>query len=239
MLRTTWLFYNKRQFFASKLLYIYKVRIYSLGLGMINNITNIDTRMQQMSVKKTSPSQVSITTPAILGFKVPNLKEKATLRVKKFKRADDIIIAGEIEDHYVDIIEEEEKSYTNNDFNFFQTTPPKRKIKYLKNSYVIDYIQSPKMGCGLGTEALKGLAEKAMFDSRAEGRIVTFCTPVWKESSPAQFFYKLGFRFMNPSANEYIQECIVKKIPDLPPQIGMMYLPQRNLHKLLRYGDVF
>ncbi len=204
---------------------------------MINNISNVDTRMQQMSVVKTAPSQVSVTAPPILGFKVPCLKEKAILRVKKFKRADNIIIAGEIEDHYVDIVEEEEAP--NNGFNFFQLQPEKRKIKYLKNSYIIDYIQSPKMGCGLGTEALKGLAEKAMFDSKAEGRIVTFCAPVWKESSPAQFFYKLGFRFMDPTANEYIQDCIIKKVPDLPPQMGMMYLPKKNLHKLLRYGDVF
>lgn len=205
---------------------------------MINNITNVDTRMQQMSVVKTAPSQVSVTTPPILGFKVPLIKEKATLRVKKFKRADNIIIAGEIDDNYVDIVEEDGNTAITG-FNFFELTPQKKKTKYLKNSYVIDYIQSPKACCGLGTEALKGLAEKAMFDPKAEGRIVTFCTPVWKESSPAQFFYKLGFRFMDKKANEYIEECIIKKVPDLPPQIGMMYLPRTNLHRLLRYGDVF
>lgn len=205
---------------------------------MINNIASVDTRMQQMSVVKTAPSQISVTAPPILGFKVPCLKEKATLRVKKFKRSDNIIIAGEIDDDYVDIVEEDDTSFST-DLNFFQIMPKKRKIKYLKNSYIIDYIQSPKMKCGLGTEALKGLAEKAMFDSRAEGRIVTFCAPVWKESSPAQFFYKLGFRFMDSEANQYIEECIIKKVPDAPPQTGMMYLPKKNIHKLLRYGDLF
>ena len=207
---------------------------------MINNIANVDTHMRQMSVVKAVPSQVSIAMPPILGFKVPCLKEKATLRVKKFKRGDNIIIAGEIEDHYVDIVEEECDTDYSCEYSFF--TPPiikKKKTKYLKNAYVIDYIQSPKARCGLGTAALKGLAEKAMFDSRAEGRIVTFCAPVWKESSPAQFFYKLGFRFMDPSANEYIKDCLIKKVPDLPPQTGMMYLPKANLHKLLRYGDLF
>ena len=78
-----------------------------------------------------------------------------------------------------------------------------------------------------------------MFDTRADGRIVTYCAPVWKESSPAQFFYKLGFRFLDPTANEYMDECIIKKVPDLPPQTGMMYLPKNNINKLLRYGDVF
>ena len=206
---------------------------------MINNITNVDTRLQQqMGVSKANASHMSIATPPILSFKTPFIKEKATLRVKKFKRGDNIIIAGEIDDDYVDIIEEE-ISYSGGS-NFFQTPlRQKRKLKYLKNSYVIDYIQSPKIKCGLGTEALKGLAEKAFFDPKAEGRIVTFCAPVWKESSPAQFFYKLGFRFMDPSANEYVKDCIIQKVPDLPPQTGMMYLPKCNLHKLLHYGDLF
>ena len=205
---------------------------------MINNISNVDTHLQQMSVKKANPSLVSIATPPILSFKTPSVREKATLRVKKFKRSDDIIIVGEIDDDYVDIIEEKE-DFPPSNFNFFQTPVTNKKTKYLKNCYVIDYIQSPKVKCGLGTEALKGLAEKAMFDSRAEGRIVTYCAPVWHESSPAQFFYKLGFRFMDPNANEYISKCIVDKVPDLPAQQGMMYLPKRNIHKLLRYGDVF
>ena len=205
---------------------------------MINNITNVDTRMQQqMGVAKTSTSHVSIPMPPVVGFKTPNLKQKATLRVQKFKRADNIIIVGEIDDDYVDIVEE--KDLPTSGFNFFQLPSEKKCTKFLKNSYVIDYIQSPKQFCGLGTAAVKGLAEKAMFDPRAEGRIVTFCVPLWKESSPAQFFYKLGFRFMDPTANEYIEECIIKKVPDLPPQIGMMYLPKANLHKLLRYGDLF
>lgn len=206
---------------------------------MINNIANVNARVQQSSIIKPSMApHTRVVTPPVLSFKVPLGKEKAILRVKKFKRGDNIIIAGEIDDDYVDIIEEKER-ITDTNFNFFHGPIQMKKTKYLKNSYVIDYIQSPKMGCGLGTEALKGLAEKAFFDSKAEGRIVTYCAPVWQESSPAQFFYKLGFRFMDPDANEYIKDCINKKIPDLPPQTGMMYLPKNNLHKLLRYGEKF
>jgi hypothetical protein len=212
---------------------------------MINNISNVDARMQQqMSVAKATPSVSSVQITPILSFKTPFIKEKATLRVKKFKRGDNIIISGEIDDDYVDIVEENTEALTSDkyggtSFNFFQLTPEKKKTKFLKNCYVVDYIQSPKARCGLGTEALKGLAEKAMFDSKAEGRIVTFSSPVWRESSPALFFYKLGFRFMNKSSNEYMQECLIKKVPDIPPQIGMMYLPKSNLHKLLRYGELF
>ena len=215
---------------------------------MINNIATTDLR-PKMSVAKANPSVTSLSMPAILGFKTPQLKEKATIRVKKIKRGDNIIIPGEIDDNYVDIVEEEiapsKNSYDSSGMfsaagsMLFQAPSYKRKTKYLKNCYIIDYIQSPKTHCGLGTEAIKQLAEKAMFDTKAEGRIVTFSAPIMKESSPAIFFYKLGFRFTDPYSNEVIEECIQKNMPDIPAQIGMMYLPKNRLQKLLMYGELF
>ena len=223
---------------------------------MINNITGMDLR-PQLSVAKATPSVTSMSMPAILGFKTPPLKEKATIRVKKIKRGDNIAIPGEIDDDYVDIIEEEieykgkySKYFQDSGGggNFFTSkenpillTPRtyKRTTKYLKNCYIIDYIQSPKPKCGLGTEAVKQIAEKAMFDSRAEGRIVTFSAPIMKESSPALFFYKLGFRLTDPACNAVMEECLKNKMPDIPAQIGMMYLPKNRLNKLLHYGELF
>ncbi|MBE7710587.1 MAG: hypothetical protein E7Z92_00455 [Cyanobacteria bacterium SIG31] len=207
---------------------------------MVNNITNVDTRLQQMGVAKSGQSLVSLPMPPIIGFKTPKPLEKAELRYKKFKRADNIIIAGEIDDDYVDIIEEvEEYTAQSPTYGFVHKIPIKKKTKYLKDCYVLDYIQAVRQRQGQGTLALKGFVEKAFFDTRAQGRIVTFSSPVWKESSPAQFFYKMGFRFLDPEANSYIEECIVKKMPDSPPQTGMMYLPRKNIHRLLRYGDMF
>lgn len=208
---------------------------------MINNITTMDTR-PQMAVAKPMQSVTSMGMPPILGFKTPLLKEKAIIKVKKVKRGDNLLIPGDIEEDYVDIVEKEINTGTVGT-NFFSTpnfAPPiKQKFKYLKNCYLIDYIQSPKARCGLGTEAIKSLAEKAMFDSKAEGRIVTFSAPMVKEASPAIFFYKLGFRFTDPEANEYIEKCLRDKMPDIPAQVGMMYLPKTRLHKLLRYGELF
>lgn len=209
---------------------------------MINNISQVNAQMQQMNVVKTVSSQTGISLPPILGFKTPVGKPKATLRVKKFKRSEKIIIVGEIDDNYVDIVEETDYANSNPDnmsFTLENLVAKKKKVKYLKDCYIIDYIQSPQAHCGLGTEALKGLAEKAMFDPKIDGRIVTYSSPVWQESSPAIFFYKLGFRFMEPAANERIKECINKNIPDLPAQTGMMYLPRMQLHKLLHYGEMF
>lgn len=210
---------------------------------MINNITSMDMR-PQMAVAKPTASVSSFSMPPILGFKTIPLKEKATIRVKKLKRGDNIAIPGVIEDDYVDVVEEtlnlKRKPEEGNFFNQQSfIIPVKRKIQYLKNCYIIDYIQSPKPRCGLGAEAVKALAEKAMFDPKAEGRIVTFSAPLIKESSPALFFYKLGFRFTSPQANEYMEECLRKKVPDIPVQTGMMYLPKNRLHKLLHYGELF
>ena len=210
---------------------------------MINNITSMDMR-PQMAVAKPTASVSSFSMPPIQGFKTIPLKEKATIRVKKLKRGDNIAIPGVIEDDYVDVVEEtlnlERKPEEGNFFNQQSfIIPVKRKIQYLKNCYIIDYIQSPKPRCGLGAEAVKALAEKAMFDPKAEGRIVTFSAPLVKESSPALFFYKLGFRFTSPQANEYMEECLRKKVPDIPVQTGMMYLPKNRLHKLLHYGELF
>ena len=206
---------------------------------MINNITNVDSQIN-MAVAKTKASLVSVSMPPIIGFKTPNLKQKAQIRIKKIKRSDNLVIVGDIDEDYVDIVEDNLiENAPEGEFNFFQLQPEKRKTAFLKNCYIIDYIQSPRQRCGLGTEAVKSLAEKAMFDPRAEGRIVTFSAPVWKESSPALFFYKLGFRFIEKGANEYMEDCLIKKVPDIPPQIVMMYLPKSNLHKLLRYGELF
>ena len=211
---------------------------------MINNITNMDVR-PQIAVAKSAASVQSMWMPPILGFKTPPLKEKAKIQVKKIRRGDNLIIPGIIDDDYVDVVEEyvtlKDDNQENNFFasHFNNPVKIKRKIKYLKNCYLIDFIQSPKPRCGLGTEAIKALAEKAMFDPKAEGRIVTYSIPVLKEVSPALFFYKLGFRFTSPQANEYMEECIAKKIPDIPAQTGMMYLPKSRLHKLLRYGELF
>ena len=208
---------------------------------MINNVTNVDTHTN-MSITKAATTLASNPIPPLIGFRGKRADEKATLRVKKIKRNDNIIIVGNIDEDYVDYVDEgfiEEAPPQTGSFSFLKLPPQKKYTKYLKNCYVIDFIHSPRPKNGLGTEAIKILAEKAFFDTKANGRIVTFSTPVVKDCSPAIFFYKLGFRFTQESCNEHIEECIRKNEPDIPAQTGMMYLPKNNLQKLLRYGDLF
>ena len=136
---------------------------------MINNISGVNANLQQMNVVKAMPSKTGISLPPILGFRTPIGKGKANLRVKKFKRSDNIIIPGVIDDDYVDIVEENDYSGiddANQSFTFVNLMPKKKTTRYLKDCYIIDYIQTPQAHCGLGTEALKGLAEKAMFDPK-------------------------------------------------------------------------
>ena len=120
---------------------------------MINNITGMDLR-PQISVAKATPSLTSMSMPAILGFKTPLLKEKATIRVKKIKRGDNIIIPGEIDEDYVDIVEEEVEyrgkysqyaqdsggggNFFAESLGVFVPKTYKRQTKYLKNCYIID-----------------------------------------------------------------------------------------------------
>ncbi|MBQ7126600.1 hypothetical protein IJO12_05895 [bacterium] len=207
---------------------------------MINVVSNIDLR-SKMNVEKPRQSFVGNKIPPLLGFKTTIGKEKAIIRVKQFRRKDNIAIVGEIDDNYVDIVEEDfDISEQVDNFNFFRFGPnQKKKTKYLKDSYIIDYIQAPQMRCGMGTLAIKELAEKAFFDPKFDGRIVTYSAPISSDiQSPALFFYKLGFRFIEPEGNERMKECLEKNTIDIPPQIGMMYLPKYNIKKLLRYGDI-
>ena len=101
---------------------------------MINNISNVDTQIQRMSVAKSMTSHISVATPPILSFSAGFIKEKAILRVKKIKRGDNIAVVGVIDDDYVDSVEEE-REVNNSGYSFFKAEPVKFKVKYLKNLF--------------------------------------------------------------------------------------------------------
>ena len=67
---------------------------------MINNISNVDTRLPMSAAKTGSSMFGGVTMPPLLSFKKPPKKDKAELRVQKFKRSDNIIIEGVIDEDY-------------------------------------------------------------------------------------------------------------------------------------------
>ena len=97
---------------------------------MINNVTGVSASLPQMNVVKAMQSKTGISLPPVLGFKTPIGKGKANLRVKKFKRNDNIALAGEIDDDYVDIVEEnaenEDDGDMNSSFTFVNLMPKKK-----------------------------------------------------------------------------------------------------------------
>ena len=68
---------------------------------MINNVTNVDTHTN-MSITKAATTLASNPIPPLIGFRGKRADEKATLRVKKIKRNDNIIIVGNIDEDYVE-----------------------------------------------------------------------------------------------------------------------------------------
>ena len=118
--------------------------------------------------------------------------------------------------------------------------PSKRYVNYLKSCYKIENIEAPQRYQGAGTKAVQSVLERSLADNDTQGRIVVYAEITDGETSPAGFFYKLGFRFIDKSMNEVMENWIKKDIPTESPKItGMMYLPKENISKLKRYGKHF
>ena len=58
------------------------------------------------------------------------------------------------------------------------------------------------------------------------------------KTAPGGFYYKLGFRFTNPTENEACAKWLAAggKRENAPFAVGMMYLPRENIEQCLKYG---
>jgi len=116
--------------------------------------------------------------------------------------------------------------------------PDKQTYLYLKDCYIIDSLEAPQRYKGAGTKALQNLLEKSLADKDTEGRIVVYANIVDGQTSPAGFFYKLGFRFGHEQKNEIMERWLREKTTEFPKITGMMYLPKNHINKLLMYKQV-
>ena len=195
-------------------------------------------------------STVGVTAPAKFNGnkkeeKKPERVQDAKIKFHKIKQSDKYAVHGDwVEDYIVKIeVEASSKEIEKNMelMNRYRLitfkTPSKRIYTYLKNCYKIDHIESPQRYKGAGAKAVQTLLDRALADKETEGRIVVCAEITDGQTSPAGFFYKLGFRFVDKNLNETMEEWIKKNIKTEAPKItGMMYLPKNHINKLMMYN---
>lgn len=204
----------------------YNVRI-TQGHG--SSITApVPTKFQQ---KKEEPKKIDV--------------KDAKIKFHKIKESDKHIVHGDWSEDYATSVEVEASSkeieknmelmnrYRLIKFNI----PRKRTVTYLKNCYIIDSIEAPQRYMGAGTKAVQTVLDRSLADKDTEGRLVVYAEITDGQTSPAGFFYKLGFRFVDKSMNETMENWLKKNLETEAPKItGMMYLPKNHINKLMMYN---
>ena len=176
-----------------------------------------------------------------IAVNVPNAK----IKYRKIKQSDKYIVHGEWTEDYVtqEEVATSSKELEQNvalmnryhliKFNF----PSKKIVRYLNNCYKIDNLEAPMRYHGAGTKAIQSVLERSLADKDTEGRIVLNAEITDGKTSPAGFFYKLGFRFVDKSMNEVMEAWLRKNIEtEAPTLTGMMYLPKNHINKVMMYG---
>ena len=81
-------------------------------------------------------------------------------------------------------------------------------VQTLKPNYYIEHLFSHAKG--QGSEAVKNIVKKSLEDSRTQGRVVIHCDVIDGKTSPAGFYYKLGFRFPSEQNNTMMKNWLEK-----------------------------
>ncbi len=176
----------------------------------------------------------------------PVVVENAKIKFHKIKSTDKHSVQGEWSEDYVYQVEIEMSSKDveknmelMNRYRLITFKIPSKKIyTYLKNCYIIDNIESPQRHKGAGTKAVQSVLDRSIADKDTEGRLIVYAKITDGQTSPAGFFYKLGFRFIDKSMNEIMEKWLIKKIDtDAPKLTGIMYLPKNHINKLMMYNQ--
>lgn len=119
-----------------------------------------------------------------------------------------------------------------------QVTTPDRWIEssIILPHYHIGLLRSG--GAGSGTKAVQRVVAKSLEDSRTAGRVTLDACCIDGKTSPAGFYYKLGFRFQNQDLNIKLEEWLKNggKRENSPFITGTMFLPKENIEQCLKYG---
>lgn len=104
-----------------------------------------------------------------------------------------------------------------------------------KPCYKIEHLFSHVKG--QGKEAVKNVVLKSLQDTRTNGRVILQADIIDGKTSPAGFYYKMGFRSTNHVNNLELEEWLKSggKRENAPMLTGMMYLPKENIEHCLNY----
>lgn len=93
-------------------------------------------------------------------------------------------------------------------------------------------------GKGSGTQAVQDVVIKSLSDTQTKGRVTLDACCIDGKTSPAGFYYKLGFRFGDAQKNKELKNWLEKggTRENAPFLTGTMFLPKENINHCLNYG---
>ena len=206
---------------------------YSISITQGHGSSVVAPGVVKYNQKKDEQKPVPVSVPA------------AKIKFRKIKQSDKYTVQGEWDEEYI-IKEEIQTSSKDIEKNIELMSryrlikfnlPSKKIVRYLKNCYKIDNIESPVRYHGAGAKAIQSVLDRSLADKDTQGRIVLYAEITDGKTSPAGFFYKLGFRFIDKSMNEVMEAWLKQNIKTESPVLtGMMYLPKNHINKVMMYG---
>ena len=93
-------------------------------------------------------------------------------------------------------------------------------------------------GKGSGTQSVQAIVSESLANAKTQGRVTLDACCIDGKTSPAGFYYKLGFRFNQPQLNEDMAKWLASggKRENAPFLTGAMHLPAENIEHCLNYG---
>ena len=91
---------------------------------------------------------------------------------------------------------------------------------------------------GSETRAVRDIVSRSLADSQTNDRVTLDACCIDGKTSPAGFYYKLGFRFGDAKKNKELQNWPEKDASgeNAPFLTGIMFLPKENIKHCLNYG---
>lgn len=101
--------------------------------------------------------------------------------------------------------------------------------------YHIDELWSN--GKGTGKTAVQEVVLTSLMDNKTKGRVTLDASCIDGKTSPAGFYYKLGFRMISPFLNDELAQWVKSggNRENAPFFTGTMYLPKENIFDCLKY----